>query len=117
MAGAAHFLDADTLLFTAAHAIVLHRRASRTQQLIAGSPEAEALTALAVSPSKKFVAVAERADKALVTVYDLSTLKRRKVLVSAEVASKVSGPCSMMSPSVGCKTCMACAVVLALYVS
>ena len=43
---------------------------------IAGTEKIEAITAMAVSPNKKYVAVAERAaegEKALVTIFDLHT--------------------------------------------
>jgi len=43
-----------------------------------------------LSPNKKLLAVAERAEKAVVSVYDMQTLKRRKQLVAADVGSKAS---------------------------
>lgn len=63
---------------------------TKVQRFTPGSPESEGITALAVSPNKKFMAVAERADKGTISVYDLQTLKRRKVLVSSETGAKVS---------------------------
>lgn len=56
---------------------------------MSGSTECEGITALALSPNKKLLAVAERADKAVISVYDMQTLKRRKQLISADVGSKV----------------------------
>ena len=48
-----------------------------------------------MSPSRKYLAVAERAERGMVTVYDLRTLKRRKVLISTEAGSKARwGPAS-----------------------
>jgi hypothetical protein len=44
---------------------------------------------LAISANRKFVAVAEKADKGMITVYDLHTLKRRKVLTTTDLGSKV----------------------------
>ena len=46
--------------------------------------------ALALSANKKHLAVAEHGDKVSVSIYDLQTLKRRKVLVSADPGTKVS---------------------------
>jgi hypothetical protein len=51
--------------------------------------ESEGITAICVSSNKKLLAVAERAEKAMITVYDLQTLKRRKVLIAADAGSKV----------------------------
>ena len=49
----------------------------RQQKFIPGSVDTEGITALAVSANRKYVAVAERSEKGLITIYDLSTLKRR----------------------------------------
>ena len=43
---------------------------------------------MAIAPNKKYMAVAERADKAMITIYDLHTLKRRKVLQTGECGSE-----------------------------
>jgi len=45
---------------------------------------------LAVSPSQKFLAVCEQADKAICTIYDITNAqqpKRRKTLVSYDYSS------------------------------
>jgi len=43
---------------------------------------------MALSPQKKWLAVCERADKAICCVYDVTTLKRRKILTSNDYTSK-----------------------------
>jgi hypothetical protein len=51
------------------------------------------VTALAVSPNKKLIAVAERSvDRAVVTLYEAATLKRRRVLTCAELGSRYAIP-------------------------
>ena len=70
--------------------MVLHNIERGSQLFIARSQDSEAISALAVAPSKKHLAVAERAEKGTVTVYDRQTLKRRKVLVASEAISRVS---------------------------
>ena len=70
--------------------MVLHNIERGSQLFIAGSQDSEAICALAVAPSKKHLAVAERAEKGTVTVYDRQTLKRRKVLVPSEAVSRVT---------------------------
>lgn len=59
------------------------------QKFIPGSPDTEGISSLAISANRKFVAVAEKAEKGMITVYDLNTLKRRKVLTTADLGSKV----------------------------
>lgn len=68
---------------------MLHSIDTKSQRFIQGTEGTEGLSALALSPSRKYVAVAERAEKGLITVYDMGTLKRRKVLSSSEMGSKV----------------------------
>jgi WD40 repeat protein len=54
-----------------------------------GTPfTAEAISCLSVSPNKRFIAVAEKSDRGVVSIYDSSTLRRRKVLNYAELESK-----------------------------
>ena len=85
-----HFLDETTVLYAAGNQIVLHHVESNVQRFIPGAPDAEGITALALSPNRKYLAIAERAEKATISVLDLTThAKRRKVLSSAEVNAKV----------------------------
>lgn len=84
-----HFVEENTIVYPVGHTVVLYDVETKVQRFTPGTPESEGITALAVSPNKKFLAVAERADKGTISVYDLQTLKRRKVLVSSETGSKV----------------------------
>ena len=46
------------------------------------------MTALAVSPNKRYAAVAEKkAEKPTITIYDLTTLRRRKTLTPQDTSS------------------------------
>ena len=87
------YLDEQTVLYPSGHNIVVFNTEQKTQKFIPGTEGTEGITAMAVSPNRKYVAVAERAkegEKAQVTIFDLHTLKRRKVLqaISADVASR-----------------------------
>jgi len=87
------YLDEQTVIYPSGHNVVIFNTDQKTQKFIPGTENTDGITAMAVSPNRKYVAVAERAkegEKAQVTVYDLHTLKRRKVLqaVSADVASR-----------------------------
>ena len=76
------YLDEQTVLYPAGHNVVIFNTEQKTQKFIPGTDNTEGITAMAVSPNHKYVAVAERAkegEKAQVTVFDLHTLKRRKV--------------------------------------
>ena len=82
-------MDETVVIYPAGRTLVLYSTDTRTQRFILGSEGTDGITAIAISPSRKYLAVAERAEKALITVFDLTTLKRRKVLTSSEVGSKV----------------------------
>ena len=76
------YLDEQTVIYPAGHNIVIFNTEQKTQKFIPGTENTEGITAMAVSPNRKWVAVAERAkegEKAQVTIFDLHTLKRRKV--------------------------------------
>ena len=82
------YTDDNTLVYPAGRNVIVYQTEQKSQRFISGTADTDGITALAVSANKKYVAVAERADKAVITVYDLQTLKRRKVLATSEVASK-----------------------------
>ena len=83
------YADETTVIFPAGNNVVLHHLESKTQQFVPGTPGAKGVDAIAVSANKKWLAVAESAEKAQITIYDLHTLKRKKVLTTSEVGSEV----------------------------
>lgn len=85
-----HYLEDGSHVYPAGHTVVIISADGKTHRFIPGSPECEGISAIMLSPNKKLLAVAERAEKAVVSVYDMQTLKRRKQLVAADVGSKVS---------------------------
>lgn len=86
------FADEGAVAYAAGHYAVVHQADSRTQRFVPASPESQGITALAVCHAKKLLALAERCgDRPTVTVFDLQTLKRRKVLTLAESGAKVGG--------------------------
>ena len=93
-------------IYPVGHSIVFLSADGRTQRFIPGSSDCEGITATALSPNRKLLAVAEKADKAVISVYDTQTLRRRKVLQTADVGSRVSSllaePCLMLIHPAGC---------------
>jgi cilia- and flagella-associated protein 57 len=89
-----HWLEGPIIAFPAGHNIVVMDTETKMQKFIACSPDAGAITALAVSPNLKHLAVAESAPKsavgaqASITIFDLATLKRRKTLTATETGSQ-----------------------------
>lgn len=85
-----HQIDDQVLLYAAGHTVVLCNVETKAQRFIGGSQDTECISTAAVTPSRKHVAVAERAERGVVTVFDLQSLKRRKVLTSSETTARVS---------------------------
>ena len=84
------FHDEHTIVYVAGHTVVLYNTNEKRQRFIPGtsggdaSGQSEGITALALCPSKRFIAVAEKAERAFIVVYDLRTLRKRKNLAHAE---------------------------------
>ncbi len=76
------------MLYPCGHNIVIYNIEDKSQKYIQGIEGSEGISAIALSYSKKFLAVAEKAERAICCVYDVQTLKRRKILTSTDYNSK-----------------------------
>ncbi|DBA01209.1 TPA: hypothetical protein N0F65_002344 [Lagenidium giganteum] len=76
------FADENLVVYPCGHNVVIHNMESKEQQFIHGmeSGSIGGITALCVSATKRYVAIAEKSDKALVHIHDLNTLRKRKTL-------------------------------------
>ena len=97
------FAEDGSIIYPSGHNVVLYSPDTRQQRLIPGTLESEGITAMCVSSNKRLLAVAERSEKAMITVYDLQTLKRRKVLVATDAGSKVS---TVINSNMSSRVCM-----------
>ena len=84
------YIDDQTVLYPAGHNTVIFNLEQRIQRFLPGTDKTEEITAVAVSPNKKFVAIAEKSDKGVITVFDLHSLKRRRLLTATDSMSKAS---------------------------
>jgi WD40 repeat protein len=82
------YVDEQTVLYPAGHNTCIFNLEQRIQRFLPGTDKTEEITAIAVSPNKKFVAVAEKSDKGVITVFDLHSLKRRRLLTSTDSHSR-----------------------------
>ncbi|XP_064626846.1 cilia- and flagella-associated protein 57-like [Lineus longissimus] len=81
------FQDEQTIVYPSGANCILYNIDQKSQKFIPASEKSQGMTAMAVSPNRRYVAIAEKGEKATITVYDLHSLRRRKVLSSPEVAS------------------------------
>ncbi|XP_025110126.1 cilia- and flagella-associated protein 57-like [Pomacea canaliculata] len=77
--------DEQTIVYPAGSNCILYNIDQKAQKFIPGSEKSDGMTALAVSPNRRYVAIAEKGEKPIITVYDLHSLRKRKVLSSPEV--------------------------------
>eukprot|EP01041_Mallomonas_annulata_P003461 gene3461-6887_t len=82
------YVDDDQIAYIAGHSMVLYNRIEKKQRFIYGAEMSEGITAFAISPAKRFAAVAERGERAQVYVYDLRTFRKRKTLVNSDTSSR-----------------------------
>jgi hypothetical protein len=81
-----HYMDETTVCYPVGHNIALYNTDERTQRYISGVEGSEAITAMAVTKSKKFIAVAERTERSpICIIYEYPSLKRKKIIASADI--------------------------------
>ncbi|KAF4046602.1 WD domain G-beta repeat [Phytophthora infestans] len=79
------FAEESVLVYPCGHNVIIYNLESKEQQFIHGvETTGRGITALAVSPNKRYVAVAEQAERAVVHIHDLNTLRRRKTLTPSD---------------------------------
>jgi hypothetical protein len=83
------FKDDTTIVYPVGHNVCVYNIEERTQKLIPGLEGSSKITALAVSHSKRYLAIAESTEATpILSVYDLQTLKRRKLIASTEIKNQ-----------------------------
>ena len=71
--------DEQTIVYPAGANCILYNIDQKAQKFIPGSEKSEGMTAIAVSPNRRYVAIAEKGDKPTITIYDLHSLRKKKV--------------------------------------
>ena len=79
--------DEQTIVYPSGANCILYNIDQKSQKFIPGSEKSEGMTAMAVSPNRRYVAIAEKGEKATITVYDLHSLRKRKILNYADLQS------------------------------
>lgn len=81
------YYDEQTIVYPSGANCILYNIDQKSQKFIPGSDRSTGMTAMAVSPNRKYVGIAERGDKAMITIYDLQTLRKRKIISSPDLQS------------------------------
>lgn len=78
-------INENTFIYVCGNNIVIHNTIEKTQRYIPGIEGTQGISTFELSPCKRYLAVCERSSQAICVIYDLVTLKRKRVLTSAEV--------------------------------
>ena len=73
------YLDEQNVVYPSGGTVIIYNLDQKTQRFIHGTEGSDGFSAMAVSPNRRYIALAERGEKATVTIYDLHSLKKRKV--------------------------------------
>jgi len=88
VAGGVRFTDNDSVASVAGQSVVLQSLETRAQRFLPAS-SANGITALAISPSCKLIAIAERtSDRPLISIFSIHSLKRRIDLDKPEQSTR-----------------------------
>ncbi|XP_071508423.1 cilia- and flagella-associated protein 57-like [Diadema antillarum] len=88
VSGNISYVDEQTVVYPCGSNIILYNIDQKTQRFIPGSDKSSGFTATCVSPNRRYIAVAEKgAEKAMITIYDLHSLRKRKALSSTDIQS------------------------------
>lgn len=85
--GCLHWLDEHTLAFPVGRNVVVHNTQSNTQKFFLTSDKADAVTAIALSPNRKYIAIAESGEHPQIQVIDTNTRKRKRMLSISDLGS------------------------------
>ncbi|EDQ92382.1 uncharacterized protein MONBRDRAFT_13840 [Monosiga brevicollis MX1] len=91
------YLDEQNVVYPAGGSIVVYNADQKSQRFIHSTEGRDGFSAMAVSPNRRYIAVAERGETASVTIYDLHSLKKRKFL-SLEEPNCTEVVCLVFSP-------------------
>jgi hypothetical protein len=97
-----HYLDENTVAYPAASVVVVCKTDVKSQMFIPLTPECKGVTAMAITPDRKFMAVAEGGEESpTISIIDVQTLRKRKGLQSRLVESNVRSTLYHTSPPLG----------------
>lgn len=85
--GAIAYQNEQTLVYPCGSNLVMYNIDQRSQKFIAGLEKSHRMTAMAISPNRRYVALAETTseDKPVIVIYDLNSMRKKKTLAAPDV--------------------------------
>jgi WD40 repeat protein len=82
------YQDEQTIVYPAGSNTIIYNIDQKTQKYIPCSEKSAGMTTMCISQNKRYIAIAEKvADKPLINIYDLHTLRKRKTLIITDIQS------------------------------
>ncbi|KAJ3295052.1 Cilia- and flagella-associated protein 57 [Borealophlyctis nickersoniae] len=78
------YVDDNTVLYPAGRNIIVWNMEQKTQRFIPTSEKGEAISAVTVSSDRHIFAMAERAERGTINLYDVHSFRKRRTLQAAE---------------------------------
>ncbi len=83
------FIDESNIVYPAGRTLVFHN-INGTQHYIKGSKESLGITAMAIVPNRKYIAIAEKGKTfPTITFYDTQTRKKKKIITHSDAGAQV----------------------------
>lgn len=85
--GSVFHIDEQKIIYTAGHNVVIYNTEDKLMQFFPGLDISLGITSIALSPLRRHLAVAERAEPAVVIVYDTHTQRKKRMMSTPDVIS------------------------------
>ncbi|OAF69544.1 WD repeat-containing protein [Intoshia linei] len=83
------FMDESTVIYPSGKNVILHNIEMHSQKFIPLNEKMTSINAMAISPNRRYLAVSETLpDRPIISIFDLHTLRKRKILSTIEITSK-----------------------------
>lgn len=84
------YVEEQNVLYPAGNNAIIYNTETKTQKFLSIAELNETIIAMSLSQNKKLLAVALRCEKLSISIYDVQTQRKRKVIPITDVDSKVS---------------------------
>ena len=81
VAGNVCYHDEQTIVYPSGANCVMYNIDQKTQKFILPTEKSEGMTALAIGPNRRYVAIAEKGEKLVINIYDLHNNRKKRSLV------------------------------------
>lgn len=85
---AVYHIDEHRVIYAAGHNIVIYNIEDKQMQFLPGLEGSLGITALTLCPKHHFLAVAERAERGIIFVYDITKQRKKRALVTSDCLSQ-----------------------------